>query len=526
MADGPSGNGVTSPVAAKKERDPERMPPIASTGSDRAVICCAMSDPRWFNEVKDELDASDFFLYACQYIWKLMHELVANGKTPSLPVVRGILEEREEVWEKIIGGRAGFLEIVESTMQLAEGPAHLQIVRERAALRRTEDVLKSALVSLRANDRTPAEILEGVRARLADHAELQPGARTEPVIVTMKDVTVTPDTFLWPGRIPLRRLSMTFGDPGDGKSYLTCSIAAGLASGKGWPGTGEQQKPFAPADTLIISAEDLQEDYKARLERLSADMDRIHFLDYIITPAGKKRPWNLREIDILYRAMEMFPRVKLVLIDPILAFMVGHDSNDARVRELLTPLGMFAAQCNVAVKYIMHANKDEDKSSVHRAGGNMALIAQPRISFALGPDPADERRKVWACVKVNGFAKPSSLAFRINDEGFFWDGGVCNLSADDILRAGKAATPNNMVGTAMDYIRGVLATTPMPLTKIVADGEQIGINRPAIYEARDRLIKLGDVQQYRGEYAKKLILRLTRTPGAPDAEMNGHAPAF
>ena len=55
------------------------------------------------------------------------------------------------------------------------------------------------------------------------------GAKTisrEPVMVCMADVVPVPVQWLWPGRIPLGKVSLIAGDPGLGKSLLTIDVAA------------------------------------------------------------------------------------------------------------------------------------------------------------------------------------------------------------------------------------------------------------------------------------------------------------
>ena len=80
--------------------------------------------------------------------------------------------------------------------------------------------------------------------------------------------------WLWPKRVPLGKVTILGGLPGQGKSQLTCYLAAATTTGKlAGDLYGE------PADVLIISAEDDPEDtIKPRLYVAGADMARVHVI--------------------------------------------------------------------------------------------------------------------------------------------------------------------------------------------------------------------------------------------------------
>jgi predicted ATP-dependent serine protease len=58
-----------------------------------------------------------------------------------------------------------------------------------------------------------------------------PGA----VLRRVSDIPAQEVRWLWPGRIPLGKLTLFAGDPGLGKSFVTLDIAAHATLGKKWP---------------------------------------------------------------------------------------------------------------------------------------------------------------------------------------------------------------------------------------------------------------------------------------------------
>ncbi len=52
-----------------------------------------------------------------------------------------------------------------------------------------------------------------------------------PVVLQMSEIQPESVRWLWPGRLPLGRLSLIAGMPGLGKSFATASIAASVSTG-------------------------------------------------------------------------------------------------------------------------------------------------------------------------------------------------------------------------------------------------------------------------------------------------------
>src|SRR5688572_28847980 len=72
-------------------------------------------------------------------------------------------------------------------------------------------------------------------------------------IVRLSDVEPEAVQWLWPGRIPLGKLSLLEGHPGIGKSHLTLDFAARVTIGRAFPGDDDA---FDRANVVILTAED------------------------------------------------------------------------------------------------------------------------------------------------------------------------------------------------------------------------------------------------------------------------------
>src|SRR5690606_31680638 len=76
----------------------------------------------------------------------------------------------------------------------------------------------------------------------------------DPAWVRLNELDRREVDWLWPGRIPLGKLTLLAGDPGLGKSLLTLDLAARISRGAAWPCA---EKSVAPTGSVILlSAED------------------------------------------------------------------------------------------------------------------------------------------------------------------------------------------------------------------------------------------------------------------------------
>ena len=98
---------------------------------------------------------------------------------------------------------------------------------------------------------------------------------SSPVLVNLADVTPRPVRWLWPGRIPLGKLTLIAGEPGLGKSFLTLDLAARVTTGNPWP--DDPNGYNAASSVVILSAEDDIEDTIApRLDRCWRGLEIRH----------------------------------------------------------------------------------------------------------------------------------------------------------------------------------------------------------------------------------------------------------
>ena len=96
--------------------------------------------------------------------------------------------------------------------------------------------------------------------------------------------------------------------------------------------------------------------------------------------------------------------VRLIIVDPISAYMGGSDGNgNVETREVLEPLADMANRLRIAVVAVTHLNKGGgggNQSALNRFAGSIAFVAAARTAFAVIEDPEDDERRFLLQPKI------------------------------------------------------------------------------------------------------------------------------
>jgi len=331
--------------------------------------------------------------------------------------------------------------------------------------------------------------------------------------------------WLWHNRIPLGKVSMLLGDPGLGKSLITLAITSTVSRGAGWPIPGEGRAPHG--DTILISAEDDPADtIRPRLEAAGADLMRCHFLDGVGSKATDDaapilRPWRLRDVGLLNKALEETPNCRLVVIDPISAYLAGTDTHkNADVREVLAPLSTLAAKYGVAVIVVSHLNKAQGGPAIYRATGSLAFTAAARAVYVVTKDRNDAARRLVIPLKANLAPDVTGLAYKIDttNDGtprIKWEPQTINVDADQALAEAPDFEARSQTDEAVEWLRGALADGPQPAGDLKRAANEDGIGKKPLRKARERL----RIKPRKDGFSGSWIWELPKMPSedAPDA---------
>jgi putative DNA primase/helicase len=327
-----------------------------------------------------------------------------------------------------------------------------------------------------------------------------------PVLRCLAHVEPREVRWLWPGRVPLGRISLLVGRPGEGKSFLTTDMAARVSTGRTWPDGGA----CPSGSVILVSAEDDPHDtIRPRLDSHGADVRRVHLLATVRRRGEGGRlveaMFTLEDLPALDAALRRQPDCRLIVIDPIGSFIGGGtDSHrDNEVRAVLAPVAQLAERYGPAVLIVAHRRKSTGTIADDLAIGSRAFTGIARAVWHLTRDNDDKRRRLLLSGKNNLAPEGTGLAFDIGGipPAIQWEPSPVNMRADDALAAETDdGGDGGALAEATDFLRAELAHGRRAGTDVKAAAKAAGISTRTLDRARARLGVVTAPDGYRGPW--------------------------
>lgn len=287
-------------------------------------------------------------------------------------------------------------------------------------------------------------------------------------------------SWLWEGRLPFGKIAMLEGDPGLGKSTIWVDVVARLTTGRSFP---ESDQPTNVGRALVIAGEDdFSDTIIPRLKAAGADLDFVGTLLLARDSQGNVLPLTLPEDLVRIGATIRRHKVKLLVIDPVMAYMSETimTGSDASVRRALTPLAELMQQTGCAALLVRHLNKSGDMQAIYRGGGSIAFIGAARSGLVVAPHPEQPGVVVMSQTKTNlsrkGQAITYEVAKRTDDENradtYIQWGEAIDMDADDLLGK-KTTTPER--AEAIKFLQAELVDGPLPSSTLKTHADEAGI---------------------------------------------------
>ena len=309
-------------------------------------------------------------------------------------------------------------------------------------------------------------------------------APAAPGIVWSADVESKDVVWRWLNWLPQGMFVLLQGDPDIGKSHLALAIATALSLGRPLPGD-DREREYPKMKTLIFSAEDSREyTLKPRLERMGADQSQIA---YAVSASDERHHFNLTQDLAIIEGLIISHGFKLLIFDPLNGYLGGTDGHrDIDVRTALAPLAELADRHGVIVLGLRHMTKNSANRSIAAGAGSMAYTAQARSEMQAGIDPDNAARRVLASNKNNLGAKPKSVGYEIDAEGYFHWLGESDVTAADLNRHddNQGARP---LKEAKEFLAEALVNGPVDSKELVKDAAAQGISKRTLARARKAL---------------------------------------
>lgn len=356
------------------------------------------------------------------------------------------------------------------------------------------------------------EALSERQRRMLDQAKavIANSDPTEPIAILrrLNEITREELEWLWPGRIPIGKLTLLAGDPGLGKSFVTLDLAARVSRGDAWPDLPlVKQKP---GGVVLMNCEDDAGDTIApRLDKAGADDKRIVLLEGV-RQLDRRRQFSLEsDLPRLEDVLGQFTTTRLVVIDPIAAYCGNIDSHkNSDVRGMLAPLAELAGRHRIAILAVTHLSKSGGAKAVYRAMGSLAFAAAARAVWAIVKDSNDPDRRLFLPAKLNLARDPDGLAYRIDDARVVWEYDPVQMHADEAFLmefAEKNPKPRGSErAEAVEWIREFLANGELPASEVIETGKQYGFSERTLRRAYKEIGAKPKKESFEGPWLWKL----------------------
>lgn len=339
------------------------------------------------------------------------------------------------------------------------------------------------------------------RARTEGKGEMSSAGRSEKrvglILTRVSDVEAQQIRWIWPSRIAEGKVTVIAGHPGLGKSQLTAFLAAMVTTGGAWPnGDGH-----APIGTVIMLSceDDIADTIRPRLEAAGADLTKVEAVEGVYSVRGERRVFHVKkDMPHLEAALDRVEGVKLVVIDPITAYLDGEDShNTGDVRSALAPLQDLAMQRSIGVVVVSHLNKSGGNGrAVNAVTGSGAFVALSRGAFLVEKDADDPERRLLLPIK-NNLALSPGLAFRIREKMLAngirapfleFEVGTVDITADEALaQTSGSGSRGSAVDEASLFLVQHLQSGPVSAKEMEELAVGAGISRKTLRKAHVEL---------------------------------------
>ena len=322
--------------------------------------------------------------------------------------------------------------------------------------------------------------------------------------VCLSEVADEPVRWLWPGKIPLGKVTVICGAAGLGKTSWSLDLAARVSVGAAWPDGSSGPEP---GRVLLLNAEDsLGEMVRPHLEGGGAKLHKITALRRMSSglKAGPtvERDFDLaRDIPALRLRVEMLGTVRLVIIDSLEAYCGVAGQRSLKMRRLLAELGKMAADFGVAVVIVSASSKCE---------------LPVKTVWRVDCDVLDAGLRWCVPVRCQCGPLPSGLGFRITRAGLAWQPQPLVLTADRLAGSSSKQDSSWRLREISQWLQGYMGTGPMAAQEVLDAGQAAGWSASQVKRAKQSLrIKCHKEPGERGRWIWDLPNRPPRPAPAP-----------
>ncbi len=298
-----------------------------------------------------------------------------------------------------------------------------------------------------------------------------------------------PNEWAWPGKVPLRKVTLIEGAAGSGKSFVALDLAARINGARDWP--DGQARVLPDADVLVLCRnDDPSRTISARFQQAGGDPKRlVHFHEFATVRLEDQQhghrpflfPFDMMALEDL---LEDHPAIGVIIIDPLSDFC----ETPRQLTETLFKLEDLADRANAVILVTLPADCRTDAQGRLKVKSRWATDAA-RCVWCIIADPDDPRRRLLVARRTNFCAEPNGLAFTLSDAGVVWD---ASQPVDPFDPLGKLTESELCLET-------LLSQGDLPAAQVYRQGAECGFTPREMRAAAQRLKVSSNREGYGGE---------------------------
>ncbi|KAB2923290.1 MAG: AAA family ATPase, partial [Candidatus Contendobacter sp.] len=329
--------------------------------AERAVIAALIRDPDGRKILDLRITPELFAMDATREAFSAIRALILDGIQPDAATLRRAIND------------ASLIEVETSLQEhvsAANLPVYVRLLKDSLRDRQTQ-AARARLVKAVAAGCTPNEL----RPFLDSIEQAQAGMEGKRRFLEVGELCALPPTENWlmKGYLTLDSLTVLFGDPGCGKSFLAIDIACHVATGTPWRGC-----PVKPGKVLYIAGEGrngLSKRFRAWFERHGEPPRNIQICT---VPIALTDPAGIAALVAEIQAMPEAPA--LIVVDTINRnFGPGDENATADMTKAVAGLDAIRNATGAAILAAHHSGHG-DKS---RGRGSSVLRASVDVEYAV-----------------------------------------------------------------------------------------------------------------------------------------------
>ena len=291
------------------------------------------------------------------------------------------------------------------------------------------------------------------------------------------NVHTKPVEWLWYPYIPLGKLTVIQGDPGEGKSTFVLNLVARLTLGQSMP---DGFSPGGRRVAIYQCAEDgVADTIKPRLQQAGADCEKVAYIvdnDIALTLEDGRIEMAIKQT-----------RASVFIVDPLQAFIPpDSDMQSAtKMRSVLRKLENIAERNQCAVILIGHMNKGSGAKSLYRGLGSIDIAAIARSVLMISRDENRPGIRYMYPIKSSLAPEGPAIAFSFRERGGLEWHGSYDLNTAQLMDSVTVKTTKREKARAK--LIQMLEKSDKPAKEVYAALSEIGVGSRTVEKVKKEL---------------------------------------